>query len=129
MTVTATAPPTQEYVLLGRDGREFKFTGERLGSGSSEHPDKDRWFEVDIYRGVVNDDPVYVVHTQGMSRIDGEVTRARVALSQSAYEVVELLTVNHNGKLYLPRQSSHALSQAAQWDDNLRDAYVNRAVL
>lgn len=131
MTVTATAPPTQDWVLAGRNGGAFHFVGQRLGSGSSEHPDKDRWFEVDLYRGVVADDPeqVYVVHTQGKSRVAGEVTRSRIALSQSAYEVVELLTVNHNGKLYLPRQSSHALSQAAQWDDGIRDAYVNRAVL
>ena len=129
MTVTATAPPTQPYTLTGRNGDTFNFTGERLGSGSSEHPDKDRWFEVDIYRGVVNDEQVYVVHTQGRSRVQGETTRARVALSQSAYEVVELLTVNHGGKLYIPRQSSHALAQAAQWDAGLRDAYVNRAVV
>lgn len=129
MTVTTAAPLERNWVLTGRNGDAFRFRGVRLGSGSSEHPDKERWFEVDLYRGVINDEHVYVVHTQGKSRVVGDVTLARIALSQSAYEVVELLTVNHNGKLYLPRQSSRALSQAAQWDEGIRDAYVNRAVM
>jgi len=129
VTVTTTAPPVQEYELRGRNGDVFRFTGQRLGSGSSDRPDKDRWFEVDIYVGAVADEKTYIVHTQGMSRVPNEVTRARIAFSASPYEVIELLTVNHDGKLYIPRQSSHALAQAAQWDDGIRDAYVNRAVL
>lgn len=128
MTVAATAPPVQSYELYGRNGAAFKFTGQRLGSGSSEFPDKDRWFEVDLYVGEINGERSYVVHTQGKSRIEGEGIRARIALSQSPYEVIELLTVVNRGKLYIPRQSSHALAQAAQWDEGLRDAYINRAV-
>jgi hypothetical protein len=129
VTVTTTAPPVKAHELRGRDGGTFHFSGRHLGSGSSDHPDKDRWFEVDLYVAEIAGERTYVVHTQGRSRVPGEVTRSRIAQTTSAFEVVELLTVNHGGKLYIPRQSSHALAQAAQWDDGIRDAYVNRAVV
>lgn len=121
-----TTPISMEYTLTDRDGARFTFTGQLLGSGTSYRDFKQRWFEIDLY---LTEDDEYVVHTRGRSTIAGESTLSRISRTSSAFEVVELLTVNHNGKLYIPRQSSHAMAQAAQWDDDIRDAYINRAVL
>ena len=110
----------------GRDGEITYFTGVRLGYGTSESADKDRWFEVDIYRTA---DGEYVVHTRGCSRLPGEETKRRVVRTTSAFEIIELLTVHHGGKTYIPRASARAIAQAAQWDVSVRDAYVNRAVI
>lgn len=112
--------------IEGRDGEIVYFTGVRLGSGSSQTPDKDRWFEVDIYRSA---DGEYLLHTRGCSRLAGEETKRRIVRTRSAFEIIELLTVNHNGKTYIPRSSARALAQAANWDTKVRDAYVNRAVV
>jgi hypothetical protein len=110
-----------------RDGEVYEFTGQLLGHGSSYHEGKVRWFVVDLYKDSAYNQ--FVVHTQGISTIPGEQTLVRVKTTTSAFEIVELLTVHHNKKLYLPRPSSRALAQAAHWDDDIRDAYVSRAVL
>ncbi len=139
MTIT-TIPPDLEYTIEGRDENRFSFRGRRLGHGTSWRDGRPRWFEVDIYKATTG---TYIVHTQGRSEVAGEKTLARILRTQSAFEIIEMLTVTkcdvcashtcqsreHTKRLYLPRQSSHALAQAAQWDDDIRDAYVNRAVL
>lgn len=126
MTATQAPPPVQTaHRVEGRDDEVVYFTGRRLGAGSSANDAKDRWFEVDLFRTAEGE---FVVWTRGCSRIAGEETKRRVIRTTSAFEVVELLTVNHHGKTYIPRASARALAQAAQWDDDMRDAYVNRAV-
>jgi len=64
-----------------------------------------------------------------MSLIDGESPLVRIIMTTSAFEIISVLVVNHNNKTYIPRQSDRALAQAAHWDDDIRDAYINRAVL
>lgn len=139
-TTAATQPPWVTYTLAGRDGAPYEFEGRKIGSGTSWHQNKPRWFEVDIYD---MRDGGFVVHTRGRSEDPREQTLARVRRTESAYSVVEMLTVKrcvvdrshtcstpgHTSELYLPRQSSHALAQAAKWNVDIRDAYVNRAVL
>jgi len=140
VTVTTGEPPTTIHTIEGRDGQRFNFNGRRLGSGTSWRDGKPRWFEVDIYLA----GETYIIHTQGRSEVAGETTLSRILRTKSPFEVVEMLTVkkcntcgqhscqdrNHSDRrLYLPRQSAHALAQAAQWDDGIRDAYVNRAVV
>jgi hypothetical protein len=124
-TITAHEPRLETYELKTRDGGVMRLHAQRLGHGSSDDGQRPRWFVVDIFR---TSDGVYVVYTQGMSQIEGETTFVRIVQTSSAFEIIELLTVYHNGKTYLPRQSARAIAQAAQWDDNVRDAYVNRAV-
>lgn len=114
------------YRVMDRGGVPVDFDGVRLGHGSSNDGQRPRWFEVEIYRR--SDDDKFVVVTRGRSRVEGETTRIRVVQTSSAFEVVSLLTVHHKGKTYIPNQSDRALAQAAQWDDDIRDAYVNRAV-
>lgn len=98
-----------------------------------------RWFEVYLYERasvVSTEDTIqrtdydYVVHTVGGSAVPGEQRFSRVEFTHSPFEVIELLTVRRNGaEPYIMAQSSRALAQAAELDDGIREAYVNRAVV
>jgi len=147
------AGPTRTVRLAGRDGEEHIFTGYALGVATSraeQHTHSTRyaapgdkcsacrWFSVGIYR--VFDEPEtsdgrpkprgYVVQTVGESVVPGEQRLARVQETASAYEVLELLTVRRrNAEPFITPQSLRALAQAANLDDGVRDAYVNRAVV
>lgn len=138
------------YVKTAND--EFTFSGVTLGHGTSReqwhshdrHNDDGgdayaprgtrcsacRWFEVTIY-GVNPDsnEAKYLVVTRGPSIVPGEMTYDRVTWTDSPFEVIELLTIRHAGTPVLPRPSARALAQAATFDDEIRDAYENRAVL
>ncbi len=126
MSSPITLPAALEYRLLQRDGGEYVFRGRLLGGGTSAAPGKRRWFEVAIYKDLTNR---YVVYTVGRTTVDDEVPLIRLLETFSAFEVLQSLVVHHNEKTYLPRQSDRALAQAAHWDDDIRDAYINRAVL
>jgi hypothetical protein len=85
-----------------------------------------RWFEVAIYR--VGETGEYLVYTAGWSTLPGEVTIPRVRLTDSAFDVVELMTLrNTKDGVVLPRPNARALAQAASHDAAIQDAYLNRA--
>lgn len=91
-----------------------------------------RWFEAELYQELypdVNTVKGYVIHTIGRSEVPGEIDYARVLRSDSAFEVVELLTVRQKGAVFLPAPSSRALAQASSVDNDIREAYINRAVV
>lgn len=145
------APPTprlalQSYVLQTPEG-PHEFDGAVLGAASSEsklHRGHDprthaprgvkcsacRWLEVTVFATSHG----YVVHTVGVSEVPGESDYDRVTATESAFEVVELLTVRRPGtngrpgETFVPPQYARALAQAASLDDGIREAYVNRAV-
>jgi hypothetical protein len=75
----------------------------------------------------------YVVYTVGRSRVPGEVDLPKLVETASAYEVVEALTVRRTGggggEVFIPPQHLRALAAASQWDRDLRDAYINRAIV
>lgn len=88
-----------------------------------------RWFEIQIFK--TYDD--YVVWTLGRSDIAGEATHHRLVRTPSAWEVVEILTVRQNNgerdaQAFLPVPSARALALASAYDDDIKEAYVNRAV-
>jgi len=137
MTITT----NKDIVLEGRDQERFSFTGRLLGSGSSRnihHSDHQtefarrgercsacRWFEVYVYK---RDPNGYVVQTIGESDVPGEVRLSRIVETTNAYEIVELLTVRkRDTNPYIPPQSLRALAQAAQYDDDVRDVYLDVA--
>lgn len=70
----------------------------------------------------------YAVVTYGLTLVPGELTKRRVTWTDSAFEVIEVLTQRNRQGAFLPATSARALAQAAPWDAALRDAYVNRAV-
>jgi hypothetical protein len=135
----------------------IEFQGAILGSASSEHETHRghpkttwaprrvkcsacRWLEVTIFLSRSGDPKTddeltygYVVQTVGMSNVPGEVNFERLWTTSSAFEVVELLTVrrgqpNGTTETFIPPQHARALAQAATLDEDIREAYVNRAV-
>jgi hypothetical protein len=70
----------------------------------------------------------YLVLTYGRSRVPGETDKRRAAWTDSSFEVIELLTQRDGGGAFLPAAAARVLSQAAAWDADIQDSYVNRAV-
>jgi len=106
------------------------------------HPDTDfatladrcsscRWFEPRLYRET---GPLqrFLVHRTGVSIVPGEVNRFRLEYLVSAQEVIEHFTTRHNGPdaspPFLSVPAAKILGQAAGFDDDMRDAWDNRAV-
>lgn len=127
------------------------FTGRFLGVWSSRRPYHSRhdgqfadpgercsacrWFEPRIFR-VDDADPGaplerdgYVVHYVGGTIVPGEVMRCRADKVATANEVLEVLTTRRGDKApFLTVPAARVLAQAATYDDDLDNAYVNRAV-
>lgn len=138
--------PTRQE-LVGREGRRHEFSGIQLGASTSRtetHTDHSseyarrgekcsacRWFEVAIYRRYrLNADPDYVVQTVGASDVPGERRFSRVQYTVSPFSVIELLTVRPVDRdPFIAAQSALALAEAADLDDGIREAYINRAVV
>lgn len=73
----------------------------------------------------------YLVLTYGRSRVPGETDKRRAAWTDSAFEVVELLVQRDRSRgrqPFLPAASARVLAQAAEHDEDIREAFVNRAV-
>lgn len=96
-----------------------------------------RWFEVRIFAAEseltdadaeVDRKARYLVLTAGKSIVPGEVEMRRGVWTDSPREVIEILTQRRDGKAFLPTPSARVLAQAATWDEDMRDAYDNRAV-
>lgn len=85
-----------------------------------------RWFEVSIIWDV--EDKTYAVYTVGKSAIPGEEARPVVRFTQSPLEILEILTDKRGNTPRLPDASARCIAQAADADQRIRDAYVNRAV-
>jgi len=77
--------------------------------------------------GVVDARARYLVATSGPSVVPGEVNRRRAVWTDSPWEVRELLTQRNGADVFVPARSARALSQAARWDEGLREAYVSCA--
>ena len=89
-----------------------------------------RWSE---FRLFVRDTGGFVIHYTGVSDKPGEVTRLRYEEAITAHEVVEILTTrrSRDGRrdVFLSAPAARLLSQAASFDEAIRDAFENRAVL
>lgn len=111
-----------------------------------------RWFEARIFRELVLPTDVaelgdlvaagltvddvdlgpYVLHFVGMSVVDDEVPFCRVETTASPFTVVESMTTRRTTErgpeAFIAKPAAHALAEAAAYDPQLADAYVNRAV-
>lgn len=117
------------------------FTGEEIGNASSKYETHNhdvvagplpgqrcsacRWQEVRLFQ---RHDGWFCVYTVGRSVVPGEKDFIKYRTTQSAFEVIELLTVRNGKNTFLPVPAARALAQAAQKNDDIRDAYINRAV-
>lgn len=89
-----------------------------------------RWFEPRIFREL-GGQRRYLVHRTGKSNVPGEVSYTSHVWVFGAHEVIEVLTTRRNGQHslpYLTHPAARVLAQAASYDSDLSDAYVNRAV-
>lgn len=90
-----------------------------------------RWFEPRIFRET---GPLrrYLAHRTGVSLVPGETDRFRLEYLVSAQEVIEHFTTRHTGPgsspPFLSVPAAKILGQAAGFDDDMRDAWDNRAV-
>lgn len=140
-------PTLEEFELPGAQGTTVKFRGELLGESNTRSPNHTghpnfpyiqpggdrcgacRWLEVQIYR-TVGEAQKYFVYTVGKTSVPREVDRITPVWTDSAFEIIEVLTVRKSGKEpKLPAASARVLASAAQFDDDIRDAYINRAVV
>lgn len=93
-----------------------------------------RWFEARIFRELLQvDTPTdrFLVHFAGRSAVPGETIRPRYEYASSALEVVELLTTRRASpgqEPFLTAPAARVLAQASGFDDELREAYLDRAV-
>jgi len=137
----------KKLFLLPTPEGEVAVSAYLLGEGSSARPDAHthegefappgqrcsscRWQEVLILdeANAKSEVPKYVIHTLGQSVVPGEFKKCRLSRTSSAFEIVEILTVRtRDGSIFLPAPASRALAQAADLDENIRDAYINRKV-
>lgn len=138
------------HVVHDQLGKPVRFTGTLIGSGTTQRDEHShslnrsaekgercfacRWYEAYIY--TVDTLPDYyptnqrfMVATVGGTAVDGERTYYRAHATSSGFEVVELLTIRKEGKRpYMSTSAARALAQAAEEDDVIREAFVNRAV-
>lgn len=122
--------------LLRIEGRFLGVGSARRGRHSNhrgEYATRDdrcsvcRWFETRIFR--VGGE--YVLYHVGRSIVPGERDFTRHERAFSPEEVIERYTYRNRDtdEPFLGRPAALALSQAVSHDDDLRDAYENRAVL
>ena len=96
-----------------------------------------RWFEVRIFdvecywnaerSAWVNGDK-YLVLTYGLSEVPGEVAKRRAQWTNSPFSVLEVLTQRRGQQAFLPATSAKVLAEASGNDEDIANAYVNRAV-
>jgi len=94
-----------------------------------------RWSEIYIFQIDERDTAappgaLYCVYTLGPSVVPGEFTRANVRWATSGFEVMEMATVRRGdrGTPFLPAAHARAVAMASAVDEDVADAYVNRAV-
>lgn len=98
--------------------RIFTVTGE-LSAGPDEGDEDDEVFDEPRAR--------YLVLTYGITIVPNEIVRHRAAWTDSAFEIVTLLSQRRHEQTFVPLTSQRALAQAASRDPGIRDAFINCA--
>jgi len=86
-----------------------------------------RWFETRIYW--LPEMRRYLIYNVGQTVVPNESLRYKAELVVSPFEVVEVLTTRRgSGDPFLSPPAAHALAMGANFDEGIREAYVNRAI-
>lgn len=107
------------------EGREFARQDEKCRAC--------RWFEPRIFRES-DGRRRYLIHRTGRSTVPGEVTFTSHEWALTGHEVIEALTTRRRSgrgdtdAAYLTYPAARVLAQAAGQDEDLDQAYVDRAV-
>jgi hypothetical protein len=134
------------WTITDQHGNTVELRGRFLGMGSSwrprhrRHPEEEyaprrhhcstcRWREIYIFR---SDAGRYLVVNRGPSIVPGETDYIEHTVLVTGYQVVEKLTsrrTDAEGKqtVELVFPATDALAQAAGFDTNIENAYINRA--
>jgi len=143
-TLPAVDMPNSPNIVPTPDSTAFvTFEGTFLGFGTTRKPthlrhhgafadpalgekcNACRWSEIRIFYS--KEDDIYLIHLSGISVASGESNRYRIERAVSALEVIEILTTNRQGEAArLSAPASRALAQAAEFDEDLREAYGER---
>jgi hypothetical protein len=154
-STNATAPQVASHQVNASDG-SYRFLGEQLSHTTSqwethghsaefaargERCSACRWTEISLYRvpdtalAAAQVEPYiggplgkYLVVTEGRSIVPGERTFVKATWTNSPYDVIEILTQRRGERVTMGIPAARALAIAAEWDDGINDAYVNRAV-
>lgn len=135
-----------KYTLTTEQQGTWEFQGELLGQASTRttahnHADGDlppaqretdpalrrrkcnacRWHEARIYAD--DDTDGYILYTEGGSAIPGEIPFRRMTRATTPLELLSVMVVR-TANPYVPVSSERALAQAADADDDLREAYL-----
>jgi hypothetical protein len=92
-----------------------------------------RWFEPRIFREV-DGQRRYLVHRTGRSIVPGEISLTGHEWLRGPFEVLEALTTRKRDQRtgdrtpYLTQPAARVLAMAATYDDDLSQAYIDRAV-
>ncbi len=144
--VTAVLPGVDEvgsegtWALVSQDGVQQIITGEFLGLGSSwrdqhkpntphtegyaakgDYCSHCRWTELRIF----GDDDAYWIVSRGASIVPGERDLISFDRALVGMEVVERLRTRRDNREFFTHPASIALSQAAQFDAEIKDAYLS----
>ncbi|MQB01810.1 MAG: hypothetical protein GEU78_16275 [Actinobacteria bacterium] len=114
--------PVQITLPRYRD-KPLVFTGERLAHASSRFDGQDRWTEISIFKTSFEEQR-YALHIVGKSSVADEVDLVTTILLHDAAEILETLArEDRDGIEYLTRVARDALAEAAEADDEVRDAF------
>lgn len=134
-------PPTYrfngDFIGLGSTFRPTHYRHPHtmfMESGSGYRCNRCRWFELRIFYD--NDQTGYLLHFAGRSMVPGEIQRYRIERALTAYELIEIMSgkaahgqQSRNDPDFVPHLTApgrRALSQAAGFDDDIKDAYTDR---
>lgn len=86
-----------------------------------------RWFEPRIFREIEGDRR-YLLHRAQMTIVPGEKILTRHEWALTGHELIELLTIRRDDRPpFLTMPAGRVLAQAAGQDEELDNAWVNRA--
>lgn len=83
-----------------------------------------RWFEPRIFIHV-EEPRFFGLYKIGMTVVPGEDVRRSYVQAGSAFELIESMAIRRQGKLILPIPARRVIAQAAGYDTEIRDAYLD----
>jgi hypothetical protein len=136
------------WTITDQYGESVTVTGELLGLGSTYRPRHQnhgpnefapprthcstcRWTELLIFGTDPEDGKAlgnYLVVKRGASIVPGEKDFIEWEWLVTGHEVMEKLTTRRGSDVFLTPTASRAASQAAEYDQGMRDAWLNRVV-
>ncbi len=133
LKVTEGEPVRIEGVFLGMSSSQRasheNHTGALYGTDATWTSDNHRcsacrWFEPRVFIHV-EDPKFFGLYKIGMTIVPGEDIRRSYVQAGSAFELIESMAIRRQGRLVLPIPARRVIAQAAGYDTEIRDAYLD----